>query len=75
MDRYILAKLRQYVGAMTEQLDNYEVANACDSTRSFLDVLTNWYIRRSRERFWSTGGGWTPTPSTPCTPCSRWSAG
>ncbi|KRF36714.1 isoleucine--tRNA ligase [Nocardioides sp. Soil805] len=52
MDRYILAKLREYVAAMTRQLDDYEVANACDSTRSFLDVLTNWYIRRSRERFW-----------------------
>ena len=52
MDRYILAKLRDYVAAMTDQLDNYEVAAACDSTRAFLDVLTNWYIRRSRERFW-----------------------
>ncbi|MDR7252646.1 isoleucyl-tRNA synthetase [Nocardioides sp. BE266] len=52
MDRYILAKLRDYVAAMTDQLDNYEVAAACDSTRSFLDVLTNWYIRRSRDRFW-----------------------
>ena len=54
LDRYLLAKCRQYVEAMTEQLDNYEVANACDSTRAFLDVLTNWYIRRSRERFWAT---------------------
>lgn len=52
LDRYLLAKCRQYVEAMTRQLDNYEVANACDSTRSFLDVLTNWYIRRSRDRFW-----------------------
>ncbi|NYE35308.1 isoleucyl-tRNA synthetase [Nocardioides cavernae] len=52
MDRYILAKLRDHVAAMTDQLDNYEVAAACDSTRSFLDVLTNWYIRRSRDRFW-----------------------
>jgi isoleucyl-tRNA synthetase len=52
MDRYILAKLRDYVAAMTDQLDNYEVAAACDSTRAFLDVLTNWYIRRSRGRFW-----------------------
>jgi isoleucyl-tRNA synthetase len=52
MDRYILAKLRAYVAAMTDQLDNYEVAAACDSTRGFLDVLTNWYIRRSRDRFW-----------------------
>ncbi len=56
LDRYLLAKCRQYVEAMTDQLDNYEVANACDSTRAFLDVLTNWYIRRSRERFWATGG-------------------
>ncbi len=52
MDRYVLAKLREYVGDMTRQLDAYEVANACDSTRSFLEVLTNWYVRRSRERFW-----------------------
>ncbi|MFT3874708.1 MAG: isoleucine--tRNA ligase [Nocardioides sp.] len=57
MDRYILAKLHDYVEAMTRQLDNYEVANACDSTRAFLDVLTNWYIRRSRERFWGTDDG------------------
>jgi isoleucyl-tRNA synthetase len=56
LDRYILAKTRQHVAAMTDQLDNYEVANACDSTRSFLDVLTNWYVRRSRQRFWATGG-------------------
>ena len=56
LDRYLLAKCRQYVEAMTQQLDNYEVANACDSTRSFLDVLTNWYIRRSRERFWAADG-------------------
>ena len=52
MDRYVLAKLRRYVEDMTRQLDDYEVANACDSTRAFLEVLTNWYVRRSRERFW-----------------------
>ena len=55
LDRYILAKTRQYVATMTTMLDNYEVANACDATRGFLDVLTNWYVRRSRERFWATG--------------------
>ena len=54
MDRYVLAKLRDYVEAMTDELDNYEVAAACDSTRGFLDALTNWYIRRSRERFWDS---------------------
>jgi isoleucyl-tRNA synthetase len=56
LDRYLLAKLREYVADATAQLDDYEVANACDSTRAFLDVLTNWYIRRSRERFWAADG-------------------
>lgn len=52
LDRYLLAKCRQYVEEMTTSLDAYAVADACDATRSFLDVLTNWYIRRSRDRFW-----------------------
>ena len=56
LDRYLLAKTRQYVADMTRQLDDYEIANACDSTRTFLDVLSNWYIRRSRERFWAADG-------------------
>jgi isoleucyl-tRNA synthetase len=62
LDRYLLAKLRQFVETMTEQLDGYEVASACDTTRGFLDVLTNWYVRRSRERFWDTGSGATGGP-------------
>ncbi len=33
-------------------MDGYAIADACDSTRTFIDVLTNWYIRRSRDRFW-----------------------
>jgi isoleucyl-tRNA synthetase len=56
MDHYILAKTRQYVEDSTRQLDDYEVANACDTTQRFLDVLSNWYIRRSRERFWAADG-------------------
>ncbi len=56
MDRYLLAKTRQYVADSTRQLDDYEVANACDTTQRFLDVLSNWYIRRSRERFWAADG-------------------
>jgi isoleucyl-tRNA synthetase len=52
LDRYILAKLRDYVVEMTEAMDLYYVADACDATQRFLDVLTNWYIRRSRDRFW-----------------------
>ncbi len=57
LDRYLLAKLGQYVQTMQDQLDHYEVANACETTRGFLDVMTNWYVRRSRERFWDTGAG------------------
>jgi isoleucyl-tRNA synthetase len=53
LDRYILAKARAYVVEMTEAMDKYYVADACDATQRFLDVLTNWYIRRSRERFWN----------------------
>ncbi len=57
LDRYLLAKLGQFVQSMQDQLDEYEVAGACETTRGFLDVLTNWYVRRSRERFWDTGEG------------------
>src|SRR4051812_16501769 len=52
LDRYLLAKCRQYVERATAELDDYAVADACETTRGFLDVLTNWYIRRSRDRFW-----------------------
>ncbi len=52
LDRYLLAKLHDFVSDMQQQLDGYEIAAACDTMRGFLDVLTNWYIRRSRDRFW-----------------------
>lgn len=52
LDRYLLAKARQYVEQLTGELDDYAIADACETTRGFLDVLTNWYVRRSRERFW-----------------------
>ncbi|AKU17361.1 isoleucine--tRNA ligase [Luteipulveratus mongoliensis] len=55
VDRYLLAKLRDLVEDVQSQLDEYDVAGACESVHGFLDVLTNWYIRRSRERFWGTG--------------------
>ena len=52
LDRYILAKLAATRTEMTEALDVYDIAGACDSLRSFCDALTNWYVRRSRSRFW-----------------------
>ncbi|MBC7639422.1 MAG: class I tRNA ligase family protein, partial [Rhodoferax sp.] len=52
LDRYLLARLRGCVTGVQAQLDAYDVSAACATVRDFLDVLTNWYIRRSRERFW-----------------------
>ncbi|MBF6330151.1 isoleucine--tRNA ligase [Nocardia transvalensis] len=52
LDRYILAKLAETRDVMTEALEVYDIATACDQLRSFADALTNWYVRRSRQRFW-----------------------
>ncbi|MGZ4602295.1 MAG: isoleucine--tRNA ligase [Kineosporiaceae bacterium] len=56
LDRYVLAKTHDLVVDVTAQMDAFDVAGACQSLREFLDVLTNWYVRRSRERFWATDG-------------------
>src|SRR5690606_38166191 len=53
MDRYILAKTRDFVTEVQEAQDRFDIAGACDGVRTFVDVLTNWYIRRSRDRFWA----------------------
>ncbi|MDU0478053.1 isoleucine--tRNA ligase [Staphylococcus chromogenes] len=53
LDRYILAKTHDLVAGMQAALDNTDIASACDQIRTFCDVLTNWYVRRSRERFWA----------------------
>ncbi len=52
LDRYVLAKLHDTVARVTEQLDVYDIAGACETSRQFLDSLTNWYVRRSRAAFW-----------------------
>ncbi len=54
LDRYILAKGHELVDDVTEQFDNYDLAGAAATIQGFLDALTNWYVRRSRERFWNT---------------------
>ena len=53
LDRYVLAKTGELVAEVTRQMDEYDVSAACASVRSYLDALTNWYVRRSRDRFWS----------------------
>lgn len=53
LDSYVLSKLADTIDAVTGSMDSYDMFAACQTIRSFLDVLTNWYIRRSRDRFWA----------------------
>ena len=53
LDRYLLGELNRLVADSTAALDAYDLYGACETVERFLDTLTNWYIRRSRERFWS----------------------
>jgi len=53
LDRYVLAKTHALVADVTAQMDGYDLFAACSSVRTFLDALTNWYVRRSRDRFWA----------------------
>jgi isoleucyl-tRNA synthetase len=59
LDRYLLAKLHDLVARLTDRMDAYDLFGASSDLRSFLDALTNWFIRRSRDRFWigTTDGG------------------
>src|SRR5262245_12098546 len=52
LDRYVLAKLRATLERVTAAMEAYDLAGACAEIRTFLDALNNWYIRRSRPRFW-----------------------
>ncbi len=53
LDRYVLAKTRALVEQVTAAMDAYDLFGACGLVRSHLDALTNWYVRRSRDRFWN----------------------
>jgi isoleucyl-tRNA synthetase len=53
LDRYILAKLRTVAEEVTLHLDALDSPLAANALRDFADVLTNWYVRRSRDRFWT----------------------
>jgi isoleucyl-tRNA synthetase len=52
LDRYVLSKTAELVRDVTGAMDVYDLAGACASVRLYLEGLTNWYIRRSRQRFW-----------------------
>lgn len=52
LDRYILAKTAQLLELVTESMDSYDLYSSASLIENFLDALNNWYIRRSRDRFW-----------------------
>jgi len=54
LDRYILAKTGALVAEVTDRMDAYDLPGAAASILGFTDALNNWYIRRSRDRFWGT---------------------
>ncbi|HUP69103.1 MAG TPA: isoleucine--tRNA ligase [Acidimicrobiales bacterium] len=54
LDRYVLAKAAELVETVTQRMDGYDLAGSCIAIEGFLDALCNWYIRRSRDRFWRT---------------------
>jgi isoleucyl-tRNA synthetase len=53
LDRYLLAKTRRLVEEVTDDLEQLDSTLAAAKLRDFADVLTNWYVRRSRDRFWA----------------------
>ncbi|GAA1283625.1 isoleucine--tRNA ligase [Pseudonocardia aurantiaca] len=52
LDRYVLARTAALVDDVTAAMDVYDIAGACERVRDHAEALTNWYVRRSRDRFW-----------------------
>ncbi len=53
LDRWVLSELNRTIQTVTERMDAYDNYNACAAINQFVDGLSNWYVRRSRDRFWS----------------------
>ena len=52
LDRYLLAKTHDLIAEFADAMEGLDIWAACELVRSYLDMLTNWYVRRSRRRFW-----------------------
>lgn len=55
MDRWLLSKLNTVVDTVDKNLENYRIPEAARALQDFVDEMSNWYVRRSRERFWAKG--------------------
>ena len=53
LDRYLMGELHELVAGVTVSMEAYDLFAAAEQIQRFLDTLTNWYIRRSRDRFWA----------------------
>jgi isoleucyl-tRNA synthetase len=53
LDRYVLAKTQELVVDTRAAMDVFDLSGACAGVREYLEALTNWYVRRSRDRFWA----------------------
>ena len=55
MDKWLLSKMNSMVKCVDDNLMNYQIPEAARSLQEFVDDMSNWYVRRSRERFWAKG--------------------
>ena len=55
MDKWLLSKMNSMVKAVDDNLMNYRIPEAAKALQEFVDDMSNWYVRRSRERFWAKG--------------------
>ena len=55
MDKWLLSKLNTVVKAVDEDLNDYKIPETARALQEFVDDMSNWYVRRSRERFWAKG--------------------
>ena len=55
MDKWLLSKLNTVVKAVDNHLENYRIPEAARALQEFVDEMSNWYVRRSRDRFWAKG--------------------
>ena len=54
LDRWVLGELNAMIGVVVERMDEYDNYGACQAITEFVDALSNWYVRRSRDRFWAS---------------------
>lgn len=55
MDKWLLSKMNSMVKAADDNLNNYRIPEAAKAMQDFVDDLSNWYVRRGRERYWAVG--------------------